>query len=241
MSTLFRVPVTHYVDAQGKRVRKKTPGARRRRSKSKKWYVRYMDGHGIERREVLCVDKESATVMLAELVRKADRQRAGLSDPYEDHRRAPLADHIAVFREHLAAKDSTTDHVDQTVQRVEMICEESGSRRLNDLDDDRVATWLANARKHGRRVSLPKAEVRGTAKTYNAIGKAFGVAERTVTFWRQSGAPIQPRKPNDLATIDRWRREKLADRETMSVATSNHYLRAMKTFGDWLIHARKPL
>ena len=32
------------------------------------------------------------------------------------------------------------------------------------------------------------------------------MAERTISYWRRQGAPIRPRRPNDLAAIASWRR-----------------------------------
>ena len=62
---------------------------------------------------------------------------------------------------------------------------------------------------------------------------------KTVTYWRQQGAPITPRRVNDLAAIEKWRQTREFNVDRMSVATSNHYLRAVKFFAHWLVRERQ--
>src|SRR5262245_42816682 len=45
----------------------------------------------------LCSNKAASEVMLADLVRKTAQARAGMGDPYEEHRKRPLTDHLADF------------------------------------------------------------------------------------------------------------------------------------------------
>ena len=62
--------------------------------KSKKWWGRYRASNGKERRVPLAADKSAAQAMLNDLVRKAEREAAGLIDPTDDHAKRPLKQHI---------------------------------------------------------------------------------------------------------------------------------------------------
>jgi integrase len=108
-----------------------------------------------------------------------------------------------------------------------------GCRRLADLRTVAPGEWLAEARKQKSPPSLPK--VAGEAKSYAEVAAAFGVGEGTVTHWRQQGAPITPRRPNNLAAIARWLAAREAARPGISIATSNAYLTAFKSFCRWLV------
>jgi len=73
--------------------------------------------NGKERRVPLAADRSAALAMLNELVRKAEREAAGLADPFEAHRKRSLVDHLAEYKKHLESKGTTKDHVQTTHQR----------------------------------------------------------------------------------------------------------------------------
>src|SRR5690606_4665457 len=50
MPALFKLRITRYLDEQGRRVPKGTPGARVVRERSRKWYGEYRDAEGVTRR-----------------------------------------------------------------------------------------------------------------------------------------------------------------------------------------------
>jgi hypothetical protein len=70
---------------------------------SKKWYGEYRDSDGALRCDPLSVDKTAAGQMLADLVRKAEMRKANISDPFEEHRKRPLTDHLADWESSLRA------------------------------------------------------------------------------------------------------------------------------------------
>src|SRR5947209_18443815 len=55
-----------------------------------KWYAKYRDADGIVRRKPLSPNKDAAKLMLAELVKKVENEKAGVRDVFSDHRKAPL-------------------------------------------------------------------------------------------------------------------------------------------------------
>src|SRR4051812_5845966 len=117
MAGLFKLWITRYVDEQGHRVPKDAPGARRFRERSRKWYGEFRDAEGIARRVPLATDKAASQAMLNQIVKKAERKQAGLYDPYEEHEKRPLSDHLRDYRVDLRSKGSTDNHVDQTIHR----------------------------------------------------------------------------------------------------------------------------
>ena len=116
------------------------------KTKSKKWWGRYRDENGVERRVPLAVDKGAAQTMLNELVKKSERRAAGLEDPFEEHRRTPLAAHLADFRKFLEGKGNTEKHARQTCKRVQTIIDGCKFVRLSDVSPSAVVEWLKNER-----------------------------------------------------------------------------------------------
>ena len=145
---------------------------------------------------------------------------------------------MAAFCDYLEAKIDSADHVKLTVTRLQIVCKGCGFCTLRDLEGGKVAEWLKEARHNGRPNSEPHT-MHGVAKTYRQSADAFNVAERTGTYWRDQGAPITPRHENDLANIATWLRKRKSVEQGMSIATSNHYLGAVKSFGAWLVRERR--
>jgi hypothetical protein len=98
MAHLVRQQQTRYVDRQGKRVPKGTPGAKTVKEKSSKWYGCGIPGQG-KKRVPLAADKEAAQRMLNELVKAAERGEARI--PNREAGRLSLKDHISAFEHDL--------------------------------------------------------------------------------------------------------------------------------------------
>ena len=153
MASLFKNRTTHYVDADGRRVRKGTSEARAVTVLSKKWYGDYKDEHGVTRRVPLARDKAASQTMLNELVRQVERRQAGLYDPYEEHRNKPLSEHLDEYERSLRAKGNTEKHAKQTVNRLRRLSAGCQFTRLNHLDPTRVETWLDEQQSTKKRFS----------------------------------------------------------------------------------------
>ena len=68
------------------------PGhGRKVKGKSKKWWGQYKDADGRLRRKPLAVDKTAAKAMLNQIVKRVEREKAGLVDPTEEQRKRPLS------------------------------------------------------------------------------------------------------------------------------------------------------
>ena len=169
MANLFRPGVTYWVVTvavcrngkpvtkedgkpltKKKRVPKGTPGARKKRVRSRAWYGQYRDADRTRKRVPLGTDKEAARFKLAELVRKVDREKNGYADPFEKHGERKLSEHLAEYRDHLVAKGNAPDYIDQTVHRVELVTESCRFSLLRDLQGAKVDNWLATKKAAGK-------------------------------------------------------------------------------------------
>ena len=153
MSSVFKQRITRYVDPNGRRVKKSTVGSRRIQEKSRKWYGEYIDENGKTCRVALSTDKASSRAKLAAIIRTVERREAGLFDPYEEHVKRSLANHICDYGRFLRAKDNTDKHVKQTIGRIERLCEGCGFKSIQDLEGTKVACWLSEQRLTVRRFS----------------------------------------------------------------------------------------
>ena len=121
--------------------------------KSRKWYVKYRDADAVVRRVPGYTDKEATRQLAAELERKVAQRKAGLIDPYEDHRGRLLVDHLANYERHLAAKNDSPKHVKLTVNRILAALDGCQFRKIGDLSASRLAEWLADSRRSGMAVA----------------------------------------------------------------------------------------
>jgi len=121
---------------------KKTGRAKR----TKKYYGYVTDELGIRCRIPLCSDKAASEAMLNEKRIKAERAKHGLSDPFDDHHKRPLAEQVVDFRRHLEAKGNEPRGIRNTVARVQAIIDGCQFRRIPDISASAVASWLADQR-----------------------------------------------------------------------------------------------
>jgi site-specific recombinase XerD len=130
------------VDASGKAILK--PGFKRKREKSAKFYGR-VNG----RMEALHEDKDVAEQMLARKIREHGMAEQGITDPYREHRKRPLAEHVEDFRKYLLNKGNTQAYVGMTYSRVLTLVKGCRFERIGDVSASRVAAYLADRRRHG--------------------------------------------------------------------------------------------
>ena len=184
MASFFRPTIIRYLDANGNRVPKGTPEARKIKEKSDTWRAKFKLSDGSFRTVTLCDNREAAQEMFAEIAKRAKREARGDFDPFEDHRKRSLADHLKDFKTHLESKGNGSQHVAQTCSRVLAAFDACKFKRLTDLNAGRVASWLADRRKPTR------------DKDGNAV-------------------------------------------PGLGIASSNHHLVAVKSFGNWLVRDRR--
>lgn len=201
---------------------------------SRKWYGEYKDADDIVQRVPLSENKRVAEELLADLVVKAAKGKAGIRDPYEKHKKTPLADHLAEFRSFLSRKGNTEDYIDLVLGRLEAVIAGCEWRTLNDLSASQAAKWLDEQRTSGRAgIELP---VNQTAFTPGETAKLLGVstaAVRDAVKRHQLEATGQGKARRfPRATV-----EALLDRrgQGSSAQTRNYYRKHLRAFGNWLV------
>jgi integrase len=120
------------------------------KARSKKWWGRFRDENGKEKRVPLAADKTAAQAMLNDLVRKVELRIAGLESPFEKHLKRPLKEQVADFRRYLEGKGTTEKHARQTCHRVQAIINGCRFKRLPDISPSAVVDWLKDEREAGR-------------------------------------------------------------------------------------------
>ncbi len=139
MASLYKKPIVKNDPKTGKVLR----------SKSKKWWGRYRDALGQEKRTPLAKDKTAAQAMLSEIVRKVELEKAGHADPFEAHAKRPIEEHIQDFEQHLSSKGNTEKYVRETTARVRAVIQDSGCKVIRDISASKIQSHLADCRSSG--------------------------------------------------------------------------------------------
>ena len=164
MASIYKKPVIIRDPKTGQKVK----------TKSKKWWGRYRDSLGCEKRVPLATDKMVAQSMLKELVHKVERQKAGLEDPVDEEMQKPISVHLADFEKSQKSKNNSPRYVMELTGKIRRFIDTCRWRRIGQIKATDVQGFLADLREHG-----------------------------------------------------------------LSIQTSNHYLRAIKTFMRWLVINRR--
>ncbi len=100
MASLQKITYVYWIDREGRRVKRGTPGAKKVTEESAKWYACWKDGSR-QRRVPLATDKSASQAMMTDLLRTKDRVKAGLVDPFDLNN--PIEPHITDYLASIAA------------------------------------------------------------------------------------------------------------------------------------------
>jgi len=143
MASLYKKPIVSIDRETGKKTKRK----------SKKWWGRYRDVDGSEKRVPLATDKKAAQSMLNELVVKVERTLAGLVDPTEEHLTRSLQNHLDDFAAYLKAKGNSRAHCKQTVDYARKLAREAGFVFIGDIAGARVQQFVGKLRAKGKSIA----------------------------------------------------------------------------------------
>jgi integrase/recombinase XerD len=115
-----------------------------KKKRSRRWYGRYNDQYGRDMRVALCQNKDAAQLLLAELVRKSDRMRAGLELPIDEQVKMPLKRHLVDFEAHLKGKGVSQKHLVETLTQVRKIVTFAKWKFPTDMTTAAVTRFLAD-------------------------------------------------------------------------------------------------
>jgi integrase len=169
MASLYRKPVVVTDPATGEKIK----------TQSRKWWGQFKDAQGRLRRHPLAVDKLAAQAMLNRIVKRIEREKAGLVDPTEEQRKRPLALHVKEFRQYLENKGVTIKQVEQALSQLNKLVAACKWRLIADITAASALHFLGELRRQGR-----------SAQTYNHYLKS----SKQFTRWlvRDRRTPIDP-------------------------------------------------
>jgi len=235
MARVFKKIIVRYLDADGRQVPKGTPGARKTKEKSKKWYGRVP---GAAKPVSLCLNKSASEILLNELVKKAELGKAGIIDPYQEHHKRPLSEHLDDFHRELSARGNAPRYVELVISRLRSLMAGCRFVFIGDLSASRAIDWLAQLRNRVRPHSeLPLGQEWFTPKeAATFLGIKIGSVATAVRRHglAADGAGKSRRFPRETVEALQERFAKGA-----SIQTTNDYLSALKSFGRWLVKDRR--
>jgi site-specific recombinase XerC len=97
----------------------------------------------------LAVDKTAAQAMLNEVLRKVEREKAGLLDPTEEQRKRPLSEHVADFKRYLKNKGVTTKQVHTATAQLQCMIDANKWKLIGDISASGALDFLGGLRKAG--------------------------------------------------------------------------------------------
>lgn len=231
MAHLVKPSIVRYVDADGKRCPKQTPGAKKTTQRSRKWYGKGIAGFPPTRRVPLAADKRVAQKMLQDLEERAERGQAGMADLGLVN--ASLLDHLARFERSLRDGGATDKHVREKVARVRRVLTECGFAAPPDIRAEKVERFLAELRADNNDYDVSLTQ---DSYTRDEVAAILGVAPSTVL-------PLAKRHRLEAVGQGRERRFPRATVEALlaprsrgaSAQTSNHHLSEVRSFTRWLV------
>ena len=173
MAWLQRKLTTVYIDGNGARVPKGTPGAIKKQIESEKWYGCWKDGKD-KVMVPLATDKQASQAMLTDIIRHRERGEAGLVNPYKPHLDRSIEAHLEEYLAAMRDEGLTPFYMHEKQRILKLIFRTAGMRKLGDLTADRMDRYLAGMTKgNGKVRGLPVAA--STKMVHRTAANAFAV------------------------------------------------------------------
>src|SRR6516162_5460533 len=150
MAQPFKKQIVRYTMPDGQRCGPRTPGAVKHVKESAKYYGLVPQADGRRKPIPLCPDLGRSKQLLNKLLADAAMRQHGMGDPFADHKKKPLADHLTDFRCALFAKGNSPDYVELVLGRLHALVDGCGWRTLTDLSASQADEWLARQRTSSR-------------------------------------------------------------------------------------------
>lgn len=146
MATVKKVNITRYLDSDGRRVPKGTPGAKKIKEKTPIYYGRYKKG-GRWVRVPLYTDKQASEIRLAEIIRAEERGEAGLVNPMKEQTEGDIERHVTAYMDHLRAEGTNPKHLSERERLLRTVLTVCGIKTLADLTAEKVTTFVLTLQK----------------------------------------------------------------------------------------------
>ncbi len=140
MASIYKKTYTKRDPATGQRTKRKT----------RKWWVKYRDANGTVKRVPGRTDKAATLQLAAKLEREAELKRSGVHDPYDEHWKRTLHEHLDAYERFLRAKGNSEKHVQQITSRAKKVIKDCGFVFWSDVSPSQVQDFLARLKVNGR-------------------------------------------------------------------------------------------
>ena len=114
---------------------------------AEKWAADVRLADGTRKRVRFSPNKDAAAVMLSELLKKIENEKAGIVDRFGEHRKRPLKAHLEDWKRSLEASGRPPKYIAQRFNRIEKAFAACGFLRTQDLTADRLENFLHDLRK----------------------------------------------------------------------------------------------
>jgi integrase len=206
-----------------------TKDGQRMSIESPSWYG-WVNGHAVR----LFKDAVASRQRLAELDRKSELQESGLIDPFEEHRKRPLAEHLGDWAANLRNRGKGESHILATTSCVRRILEACKFERTSNFSASRIEQFLADLRSDGP--ALRPLDRAKDIYTKTELAAALGINRTAVASLvrRHRLAAMGKGKARRYprATVESLREKR---EHGISIKTSNLYLSGIKAFCNFLV------
>ncbi len=114
---------------------------------AEKWAADVRLSDGTRKRFRFSANKDAAAVMLSELLKKIENEKAGIVDRYGEHRKRVLKGHLEDWKRSLEASGRPPKYIGQRFNRIEKAFATCGFLRTQDLTAERLEHFLHDLRK----------------------------------------------------------------------------------------------
>lgn len=145
-----------------------------RRGESSKWYGQYRDHQGKLRRVPLSTDKVAARALLADLVRRSERRRAGLIDDFTEASSEPLDALATLYLRDLELRGRKPRYRAEVGQLLGLILPACGFATIGDLSSGPLDSYLSGMTGTARTRAKHRQAVIGFVNWLGRKGKVQG-------------------------------------------------------------------
>jgi integrase len=142
MASLYKKPIVRVDPKTGEKVK----------TFSRKWWGQFRDSTGRLRRCPLVTDRSAAQAMLNDLVRQAEREAVGLTDPTEAQRKRPLKQHLVEFLAYQRNRSVTDKQLVTLCGQIEKMMVAGRWKLIADITAGSAAAFLGDLKATGRSV-----------------------------------------------------------------------------------------
>ena len=179
-----------------------------RRKKDTKWLVAWTDENGVRKAKTAFTDYEASLELARKIAKRAAMATAGVTDPFEDHRQTPIAQHLDEFIASLKSGRRAPRYVFQVENRIKRILAGLGVKFLHELDPVAVDRFLADLAQKKNYSGITRNEYIASIKSFTKWAVTYRRAKDDPlvglkALERKAIDPAHPRRALSMAEIGR--------------------------------------